>query len=153
MDELYRAFDRLVVQFDLEKVRTAGEAYLAAGGLSNPMPDHAAAVAELALAMQRDAARISVERGRPFRLRVGISNGPVVAGVVGRTGMTYDLFGEAVERANTLGAACRPGGVLLCSGVREALGGRYQLEEAEPVMVDKELELDTCYLASELPEA
>jgi adenylate cyclase len=65
---------------------------MVAGGLPDPMPDHAAAVAELALEMLDVAARQSLPDGGPVRLRIGIASGPVVAGVIGRRRFSYNLW-------------------------------------------------------------
>jgi guanylate cyclase len=85
----------------LEKIKTIGDAYMVAGGLPEPRPDHAEAVAEMALAMREHLPAISAPWGRdgtaPLSLRIGIDSGPVVAGVIGRRKFIYDLWGDTVN--------------------------------------------------------
>jgi adenylate cyclase len=84
LNRVFSEFDRLVESHGLEKIKTTGDAYMVVSGVPEPRPDHAEALADLAIEM-RDALHGLVdpnERGVP--LRIGIASGPVVAGVVGR---------------------------------------------------------------------
>jgi class 3 adenylate cyclase len=81
LNELFSQFDGLTEARGLEKIKTVGDAYMVAGGLPDPMPDHAGAAAEVALEMLNVADRCSLPDGGPVRLRIGIASGPVVAGV------------------------------------------------------------------------
>jgi adenylate cyclase len=78
LNELFSRFDRLTEARGPEKIKTVGDAYMVAGGLPEPMPDHAGAAAELALEMLELAARQRLPDGGPVRLRIGIASGPVV---------------------------------------------------------------------------
>ena len=83
LDRVFAAFDTLVDKYGVEKIKTIGDAYMVASGVPATRPDHAAAVADLALDML-----VAVQAVKPLdgevRLRIGISSGPVVAGVIGR---------------------------------------------------------------------
>ena len=83
LNELFSTFDRLAQRHGLEKIKTIGDAYMVAGGLPQPRPDHAQAVAELALAMREEVARRADPSGQPLQVRIGIDTGPVEAGVIG----------------------------------------------------------------------
>ena len=76
---------------------------MVAGGLAEPMPDHAGAAAELALEMLELAARQRLPDGGPLRLRIGIASGPVVAGVIGRRRFSYDLWGDTGQHRQSDG--------------------------------------------------
>ena len=78
LNELFSQFDTLTETRGLQKIKTIGDAYMVAGGLPDPMPDHAGAVAELALDMLELAAARSLPDGGPVRLRIGVDSGPVV---------------------------------------------------------------------------
>src|SRR6266545_1785191 len=99
LDELFSVFDQLARRQGLEKIKTIGDAYMVAGGLPDPHPDHARAVAEIALAMRDEVAKRADPSGRPLAVRIGIDTGPVVAGVIGRSKFIYDLWGDTVNTA------------------------------------------------------
>ena len=84
LDEILSAFDELTNNYSLENIKTIGDAYMVAGALPLPRPDHARAIAELALDMQAKIGSLHHEYSISIHLRIGICTGPVVAGVIGR---------------------------------------------------------------------
>jgi adenylate cyclase len=123
LNELFSQFDALTESRGLEKIKTVGDAYMVAGGLPNPRPDHARAVAELALEMLDLAARRSFPDGGPVRLRIGIDTGPVVAGVIGRRRFSYDLWGDTVNTASRMETTGIPGCIQITERTRGAARG------------------------------
>ena len=102
LNTVFSAFDRLVQKYGLEKIKTIGDAYLVVGGLPNPQPNHAEAVAEMALDMHSETDRLGKELGVPLGLRIGINSGEVVAGVIGEQKFAYDLWGDTVNVASRM---------------------------------------------------
>jgi class 3 adenylate cyclase len=101
LDRLFARFDELVHERGLEKIKTIGDAYMVAGGLTESLDDHAARVVDLGLAMIDVAARQSDQIG-DLRLRVGVHTGPVIGGVIGHRKFAFDIWGETVNVASRL---------------------------------------------------
>jgi len=102
LNSVFSAFDRLAEHHGLEKIKTIGDAYMVAGGLPESRPDHAEAVAEMALDMREEVRRLSAEVGEALAIRVGIDTGPVIAGVIGERKFAYDLWGDSVNTASRM---------------------------------------------------
>lgn len=99
---LFSDFDRLSVQFGLEKIKTIGDAYMLAGGLLAPSSDHAEAVADMALAMREALHAASDRIGEPLQLRIGIHTGSVVSGIIGTHKFIFDVWGDTVNTASRM---------------------------------------------------
>jgi adenylate cyclase len=106
LDDYFRLFDRVAKKYGLEKIKTVGDSYMAVGGVPEANQTHALDCVLAALEMQRlvgDRAGRDVAAGRPpWRLRVGIHSGRVVAGVIGRQKFAYDVWGDTVNTASRL---------------------------------------------------
>ena len=101
LDEIFSHFDSLVEKYNLEKIKTIGDCYMAAAGVPRPQPDHARLLACAALDM-RDYVTGRAFNGHRLSLRIGLNSGPVVAGVIGRKKFIYDLWGDAVNTASRM---------------------------------------------------
>jgi len=112
LDECFRLFDKIVLQFGLEKIKTIGDAYMCAGGLPKPNETHPADVVRAAIEMQQRLKALMDEKqaeGKPaFEMRIGIHTGPVVAGVVGSHKFAYDIWGDTVNTAARLEQGSEP---------------------------------------------
>jgi class 3 adenylate cyclase len=128
LNEVFTAFDELVDRYDLEKVKTIGDAYMVAGGLNDDSIDHTARVADMALALTAAVDRIDAAVRLGVRFRIGIHCGPVVAGVIGSKKFIYDIWGDAVNLASRMESLGAPGRIQVTHAVKERLEGRYLLE-------------------------
>jgi adenylate cyclase len=103
LDRLFTSFDALVDRYEVEKIKTIGDCYMVAAGVPRERPDHAQALARLAIEMRECAKQcLSDSDWHDLRLRIGISSGPVVAGVIGRRRFLYDLWGDTVNMASRM---------------------------------------------------
>ncbi|HEV3464957.1 MAG TPA: adenylate/guanylate cyclase domain-containing protein [Actinomycetota bacterium] len=146
LDELFTALDRLAERHGLEKIKTVGDAYMAVGGLPEPRPDHAEAVAEMALAVRDEVPHHLDPGGRPLQVRIGIDTGPVVAGVIGRRKFSYDLWGDTVNTASRMETNGVPGCIQVTDRAYRRLRDRYRFERRGPVEIKGKGELVTWFL-------
>jgi class 3 adenylate cyclase len=146
LDDLFTAFDRLAERHGLEKIKTIGDAYMAVGGLPAPRPDHAEAVAEMALAVREEVPRHLDPSGQPLALRIGIDTGPVVAGVIGTTKFSYDLWGDTVNTASRMESQGVVGCIQVTERTYRRLRDRYRFERRGPIQVKGKGELVTWFL-------
>lgn len=106
LNTCFKAFDGIMGKYRIEKIKTIGDAYMAAGGLPDPQHCSPVDVVHAALEMQEFMGRHKTEReadGKPcFEMRVGIHTGPVVAGIVGVKKFAYDIWGDAVNTASRI---------------------------------------------------
>lgn len=133
LDEIFSRFDSVVDRMGLEKIKTIGDAYMAAAGVPRPRPDHAAAMAELALTLQEITQSIAQARSVPLAIRIGLHSGPVVAGVIGRRKFAYDLWGDTVNTAARLESHGLPGEIQLSAATKNALNSTWLVEARGPV--------------------
>jgi len=99
LDQIFSRFDDLVTRAGLEKIKTIGDAYMVAAGIPVAREDHATALLHLAFAMRAAFHAYAREIDQPLQLRIGVSSGPVIAGVIGRQRFLYDLWGDTVNVA------------------------------------------------------
>ncbi|HEY9810953.1 MAG TPA: adenylate/guanylate cyclase domain-containing protein [Halomicronema sp.] len=129
LNQIFSSFDKLADRHDLEKIKTIGDAYMVVGGLPMPRKDHAEAIAEMALDMQLELAKLSTEIGIDFKIRIGINTGPVVAGVIGLKKFIYDLWGDTVNTASRMESHGISGSIQVTEPTYLLLRHKYQFQE------------------------
>jgi class 3 adenylate cyclase len=127
LNRAFSGFDELAGAHGLEKIKTVGDAYMVAGGLIEPDPDHLASLAKMALGMHEHASTLNREAGG-LRLRIGLHAGSVIAGVIGIRKFIYDVWGDTVNTASRLESHGAPGRVHVSDTVFERLQGRFAFE-------------------------
>ena len=135
LDGLFSEFDAMAEKRHLEKIKTLGDAYVVAGGLPEPRPDAAEAIAEMALEMQELVAVYPTSFGGALSLRIGIDIGPVVAGVIGQKKFTYDLWGDTVNTASRMESQGIPGQIQVPPRAFQRLKDRYRFQPRESVEI------------------
>jgi class 3 adenylate cyclase len=147
LNEIFSTFDQLTERHRLEKIKTIGDAYMVVGGLPEPRSDHLQAIAELALDMRETIARLPPRNGEQLQIRIGISTGPVVAGVIGRKKFAYDLWGDAVNTAARMESSGVPGCIQVSPAVYLGLREHYVLEERGTLSIKGKGDMTTYFLA------
>jgi class 3 adenylate cyclase len=146
LDELFTQFDRLAREHRVEKIKTIGDCYMAVSGLPEPRPDHASALADMALGMVEALKGFNLSRGTSLQIRIGLNAGPVVAGVIGRSKFIYDLWGDTVNTASRMESTGVPNRVQVTEQMQRALASEFDLEKRGEVEVKGKGRLPTWFL-------
>lgn len=103
LDRMFRRFDEVSKRWGLEKLKTIGDAYMAVAGVPAPQPGHAVSAALAALHLREAVRTAAVPQGQtPWSVRIGLHSGPLVAGVIGRAKLAYDVWGDTVNTASRM---------------------------------------------------
>ncbi len=148
LDIIFSEFDALAEKHGLEKIKTIGDAYMAASGLPDKRPDHAPAAAHMAQEMLASVARIALETGEALALRIGLSSGPVVAGVIGRKKFIYDLWGDTVNTASRMESHGLPGMIHCSEATAALLRPAFALTARGAMKIDGKGEMSTYLVRS-----
>jgi guanylate cyclase len=152
LDHLFSHFDDLAERYGLEKIKTIGDCYMVAAGVPTPRPDHARALALMALDMQAAMRSVDAEIGQlGLELRVGINSGPVVAGVIGRKRFLYDLWGDAVNTASRMESHGSSGRIQITRATKELLEDEFVCEPRGTIPVKGKGEVEVWYLVGRRP--
>lgn len=146
LNEIYSNFDALVEKYDLEKIRTIGDNYMVASGVPRRRPDHAQALARLALDMCAYLDTRPSQNGRQISFRMGINSGPVIAGVIGRKKFAYDLWGDTVNTASRMESHGVGGKIQITRATYELLKDEFSCVPRGTMSVKGKGELDTWFL-------
>jgi adenylate cyclase len=147
LNGVFTRIDALVETHGLEKIKTTGDAYMVVSGVPEPRPDHAEALAALALDMREALAGLVDPKGRAVPVRIGIASGPVVAGVVGTRKFFYDVWGDAVNTAARMEQTGEPGKIQVAPETQARLTNRFVLEERGTIEVRGKGPMRTWFLA------
>ena len=148
LDRVYGGLDELSAEHGLVRIKTMGDAYMAAAGVPDVMEPVAGAraAASMALAMLAHVAAVAPE----VEVRVGIHSGPAVAGVIGRRTFAYDLWGDAVNIASRMESHGVPGQIQLSAHTCALLGDRFACHHRGRIDIKGLGRMDTYLLAPDV---
>ena len=152
LNTIYSFYDSLTEKYGLEKIRTIGDNYMVASGVPSPRPDHAQALARMALEMCQyfnGGSRLAIDG---LNFRIGINSGPVVAGVIGHKKFQYDIWGPTVNTASRMESHGLPGKVQIAQATYELLKDEFVCEPRGMVEVKGVGEVETWFLVGERGE-
>jgi adenylate cyclase len=150
LNGIFCEFDRLSESHGLEKIKTIGDAYMVVGGLPTARGDHAQAIALLALEMQSALTQFNLKIGESFQLRIGMHSGSVVAGIIGISKFSYDLWGDTVNVASRMESNGMPGKIQVTGATYERLKEQFIFEERGMIEVKGKGKMLTYWMIKEL---
>jgi len=145
LNEVFSAFDTMVAERGLEKIKTIGDAYMVAAGVPVERGDHAPAICDLALEM-RDRIASQDFAGHRLSMRIGVASGPVMAGIIGHQKFSYDLWGDTVNLASRMETSGTPGQIQIAATTCELVSSRFSCEERGVIDVKGKGRMRTWFL-------
>lgn len=146
LNRIFSTFDQLAERHGLEKVKTIGDAYMVVAGLPVPSTVHAMAMAEMALGMREAMHELRAELGNWLDIRIGMHSGSVIAGVIGKKKIAYDVWGDAVNTASRMESHGVPGRIHASEACHVLLRQRYRFEARGVIEVKGKGSMTTFFL-------
>lgn len=146
LGDIFTRFDALAAEAGVEKIKTIGDAYMAAAGIPEPQADHAERIARLAPRMMGAVRDVAGATGLALEARIGIHTGPIVAGVIGTHKFAYDVWGDSVNTASRMESHSVNGRIHITEATRQALGEGFPVEPRGVIEVKGKGPMQTYFL-------
>jgi adenylate cyclase len=146
LGKIFAAFDHLAAAQGVEKIKTIGDAYMAAAGIPEAQPDHAVRIALLALRMLEVVNDIAKQTDIELKARIGVHTGPIVAGVIGTHKFAYDIWGDTVNTASRMESHSLPGRIQVSATTRSMLGDRFDFEPRGTIEIKGKGAMETFFM-------
>ncbi|MEH2306920.1 adenylate/guanylate cyclase domain-containing protein [Nostoc sp.] len=149
LNSIFSTFDRLTEQYGLERIKNIGDAYIVVGGLPTRRPDHAQAIALMALHIQTAIALFNTENNQNFNIRIGIHSGSVIAGVIDLSKFTCDLWGNTVNIASCMESQGIVGKIQVTENTYKSLCNEFLFQKRGEIEVKSKGIMTTYFLVGE----
>lgn len=146
LGDLFSRFDLITEKHGLEKIKTIGDCYMLAGGVPDPMDEHAHAVIDAALEFCTALEEMRERTGGALRMRIGVHSGPIVAGVIGLRKFTYDLWGDTVNVASRMESTGEPGRIHVSVNTANLVRNDFKLESRGSIEVKSLGQVETFFV-------
>lgn len=135
LNDLFYEFDELTIKHDIEKIKTIGDGYMLASGIPTKNKKHAINMANMAIDMLKKIEEFNKKHPSiDFNIRIGISSGPIVAGVVGSRKFAYDVWGDTVNTASRMESGGKPGKIQISPSTYELVKDEFDIEKREDIV-------------------
>jgi adenylate cyclase len=156
LDNCFRTFDRIAKRHNLEKIKTIGDAYMAAGGIPQPNHTHAVDCVLAALGIQEFIEKMAAEKvaaNNPYwQLRLGIHTGSLVAGVIGQEKFAYDVWGDTVNTASRLESSGVAGRINISSATYQSVEAFFACQHRGKITAKNKGEIDMYFVDGIRPD-
>ena len=154
IDTCFKGIDKIMGKYNIEKIKTIGDAYMAAGGLPTTNTTHpidvVMAAQEIILFME-DLKQERIKNNNPFfEIRIGIHTGPVIAGIVGIKKFSYDIWGDTVNTASRLESSGEVNKINLSGATYELIKDQYQCEHRGKIEAKNKGKIDMYFLVGKI---
>lgn len=150
LNRVFSHFDRLVEMYEVEKIKTIGDAYMIVAGAPLPQPDHVRRIADIALHILESLDDLRAETVPGLSFRIGISTGSVTAGVIGNKKFIYDLWGDTVNMASRMESHGEPNRIHVSDDVYQVLKEMYYFEPRGQIEVKGKGSMPTYFLRGKI---
>ena len=150
LTDIFSNFDRIAEQYELEKIKTIGDAYMLVGGVPTSRPDHAEACANAAFDMLEAVRLFNRRQSLDWHIRIGINSGPVAAGIIGTKKFSYDLWGDTVNIASRMESRGLPDRIQISEATKRLLGTKYEFEPQDDIDIKSD-QLMSAFLLNRHP--
>lgn len=135
LSKLFDAFDDLTTKYGVEKVKTIGDNYMAVSGVPIPTPDHAIRLANFALALRDEIQKFNHLYQLDLQMRIGMTYGSVIAGIIGHKKFIYDVWGDVVNTASRMENTSLPGEIHITEKMAWMLNEHFDVIERDPIEI------------------
>jgi adenylate cyclase len=146
LNRIFLSFDELIALHQVEKIKTIGDAYMVVSGIPNQVDRQMERMVDMALDMIEELKKISAELSHPVGVRIGIHCGPAVAGVIGSSKFSYDIWGDTVNLASRMESNGESGAINVTEAIYYALKDRYLFEDRGLIQVKGKGEIKSFFL-------
>ncbi|MEO6994316.1 MAG: adenylate/guanylate cyclase domain-containing protein [Lacunisphaera sp.] len=146
LNEIFSGFDRIAEQFELEKIKTIGDAYMLVSGVPSIREDHAEACANAAFELLEAVRLFNRRHQLEWSIRVGMNSGPVVAGIIGTKKFSYDLWGDTVNIASRMESHGQPGEIQISEVTMKLLVNKFEFDPQGEIDIKNSTRMPTYLL-------